>query len=234
MANPSASAIFETYEREFQSLSHELSTKLAESIPQADSLDTKKQLLNQTDREIDEAEEIVSQMEMELLSLPQQIRVRLQPRVKAYKTELEKLRKDAKRLRSTLSSSFDRAALLSHPVPSPRPPSLDAAVADSDARARLLGGTARLEIASRRLDAAQRIALETEQVGVGTLGVLQQQREQILRTRDTLSNADGFIAQSQRVLKGMQRRMMTNKLITGAIVVVLVAMIILIIYLKWF
>lgn len=51
-------------------------------------------------------------------------------------------------------------------------------------RSKLLQGTERLENASKRLDDAHRMALETESIGISTLGDLHRQRNQIERTRD--------------------------------------------------
>jgi vesicle transport through interaction with t-SNAREs protein 1 len=53
-----------------------------------------------------------------------------------------------------------------------------------DQRSRLLQGTQRLENASKRLEDAHRLALETESIGIGTLSDLHRQRQQIERTRD--------------------------------------------------
>jgi vesicle transport through interaction with t-SNAREs protein 1 len=50
-----------------------------------------------------------------------------------------------------------------------------------------LAGTERLEDGSKRLQNAQRIALETEDVGADILRNLRGQREQIEHTRDTVS-----------------------------------------------
>lgn len=55
------------------------------------------------------------------------------------------------------------------------------------ARTRLLQGTETLSDGSRRLENAQRIALETEDVGADILRNLRGQREQIEHTRDTVS-----------------------------------------------
>lgn len=77
---------------------------------------------------------------------------------------------------------------------------------EPDQRSRLLLGTQRLENASKRLDDAHRMALETEAIGIGTLGDLHRQRNQIERTRDGLQQADSWIAQSQGVLKKMQTK----------------------------
>ena len=50
------------------------------------------------------------------------------------------------------------------------------------------------------------MANETESIGAGILGDLHLQREQILNTRDTLMEADGYVDKSLRTLKGMARR----------------------------
>lgn len=83
---------------------------------------------------------------------------------------------------------------------------VDFEVKSMDQRSRLIQGTERLQDGSRRLEEAQRMALETEQIGINTLGDLNRQREQILRTRDTLSTADAWIGKSQGLLKNMHQR----------------------------
>lgn len=55
---------------------------------------------------------------------------------------------------------------------------------DYDQRSRLLQGTERLGQASNRLDDAHRMALETEQMGIGTLSDLARQRRQLENARD--------------------------------------------------
>jgi len=73
-------------------------------------------------------------------------------------------------------------------------------------RTRLLSGTERLERSSQRLRDSQRVANETENVGAGILNDLHSQRQQLLHTRDTLMEADGYVDKSLRTLKGMARR----------------------------
>lgn len=102
-----------------------------------------------------------------------------------------------------------------------------------DQRDRLLGGTQRLQDSSRRLEEANRMALDTETLGIGILGDLRAQREQIQHTRSTLNEADSYVDRAQRTLKGMARRMVTNRLISIAIILVLVALIILVFYAKF-
>ncbi|CAO3591275.1 unnamed protein product [Absidia cylindrospora] len=111
-------------------------------------------------------------------------------------------------------------------------PDLDASTIDQ--RQRLLNGTDRLGESSRRLEGSHRLALETESIGVNILSTLKGQRETLLRTRDTLGEADSYIDKSSRTLKVMARRMATNKIIIGIIILVLVALIVLIVWSKLF
>ncbi|TPX34050.1 hypothetical protein SmJEL517_g03215 [Synchytrium microbalum] len=227
MSTEGASAIFEEYQKEYDTVHESISQKLA-SVPSV-AAEQKKLLVSQTKRELEEADEIISQMEMELLSLPGPIRSRLQPRVKSYKDEIKKFEKELNRT-TAVSGKSERDQLLgtggSHIV--------DVEAAGMDQRSRLLQGTERLQGASRKLDDARRLALETETSGISTLESLSRQREQIQRTRNTLTTADGFISKSQGILRGMQRRMATNKLITAGIIILMILLIVLIVWAKWF
>jgi vesicle transport through interaction with t-SNAREs 1 len=81
---------------------------------------------------------------------------------------------------------------------------------DTDAqleqRQQLLSGTDRLQRSSNRLTSAQRMALETEQIGAGTLRDLHVQREQIEHTRTVLGESESYTDRSIKTLKGMARR----------------------------
>jgi hypothetical protein len=73
-------------------------------------------------------------------------------------------------------------------------------------RQQLLSGTERLGRSSGRLRESQRIALETEDIGAGTLSDLQRQRETIMHTRATLHESEGYTDRSIKTLRGMARR----------------------------
>ena len=102
-----------------------------------------------------------------------------------------------------------------------------------DQRQQLLGGTASLDRSSQRLRDSQRIATETESIGANILGDLRGQREQIVNSRNTLTEADGYVDKSIRTLRGMARRMATNRIITIAIITILVILIFLVIASKF-
>ncbi|KAJ3241564.1 hypothetical protein HDU81_000103 [Chytriomyces hyalinus] len=223
------SEIFSTYEKEFATLHDTITAKIVSEIPSAATADAKKRLVNQTNRELEEADEIISQMEMELVSLPTLVREQLAPRVKAFKNDLKKSKKDLGKY-----ALSDRDQLLggsggsgSHLV------DMEGRGGNNGDRSRMLQGTERLQEGSRKLEEAKRRALETEGVAIETLGSLNQQREQILRTRDRLTVADGFITKSQGVLRGMQQTMMANKYLTYGIIAALMLLIIIVIYFKF-
>ncbi|TPX64751.1 hypothetical protein SpCBS45565_g05648 [Spizellomyces sp. 'palustris'] len=190
------SEILGTYQKEYDTLHESLLSKV-ETIA-ATTGEQKKLLYNQAERELEEADEIVSQMEVELASLAAATRMRLAPRVRSFKEDVKKIRRDLQKA----AGGSDRDQLLGrggqHVV--------DFEVSSMDQRSRLLQGTERLQEGSRRLEDARRLALETESIGISTLEDLNRQREQILNTRDRLSTADTWIAKSQGVLRGMQRR----------------------------
>ncbi|KAF9941818.1 hypothetical protein BGZ70_003044 [Mortierella alpina] len=225
MDSAGGSELFESYEQDYEAIKVSIRERLNASGSEVGEV--KKQTLRAADREIDEANEILHQMEMELLNLPQGSRTRLQARLRGHKTELERLKQTLKRAQSTSRSTADRDELLGGASGG-----IDLDTASMDQRTRLLNGTDRLAESSRRLQDSHKIALETESLGAGILSDLRGQREQIIHTRNTLLEADSNIDKASRTLKGMARRMATNKLITASIIAVLVFLILFVIYRK--
>ncbi|KIR33300.1 vesicle transport through interaction with t-SNAREs 1 [Cryptococcus deuterogattii MMRL2647] len=176
------SALFENYDEDLKQLFGSLKDKLD---GEAKSLtgEQRKAALKRVSEEIDEAEEIVAQMEVELPSMPVSIRQTYQGRLAASKQSLDKIKKTLKDLR--LQSQ--RSDLLSGPgYPHGDDPYTDDPEPYST-RSRLLVGTQTLEDSTTRLDNAHRIALETEGVGSEILRNLRGQRDQLENTRDTAS-----------------------------------------------
>ncbi|KAG0369219.1 t-SNARE [Gamsiella multidivaricata] len=221
------SELFESYEQDFEAIKVSINERLTASGGQTGEV--KKQTLRAADREIDEANGILQQMEMELLNLPQSSKTRLQARHRGYRAELDRVKQTLKRAQSTSRSTADRDELLGGSSGG-----FDLDAASMDQRTRLLNGTDRLAESSRRLQDSHKIALETESLGAGILTDLRGQREQIINTRNTLLEADSNIDKASRTLKGMARRMATNKLITASIIIVLVFLILFVLYRKIF
>lgn len=226
--NSAGSELFESYEQDLNTIKESIKQKLNTQIPSLNG-EPRKAIIRALEREIEEADEIVGQMDMEILNLPQSVRTRPQSRLRGYKSELDKMKRDSKKVQMTTQSS-DRTELLGSRSDSSL--SLDASVQDQ--RTRLLIGTKRLEDSSRRLEESHRVVHEIDSVAINIVSTLQGQTEQIRGFKNRLGEADSHIDRASRTLKEMTRRMTANRFITAAIIAILVILIIIVIYSKLF
>lgn len=225
----SPTTLFSNYEQDFQQIITSIRGKL-EGDPKAEGVEQRKTALRRVEMELDEADEMVSQMEIEVQGMPQSIKPQHQARIKSAKAELSRHKKLSKDLHAQLTRSDLLGGVGGRPI---GPSSADDPYGSSD-RTRLLAGTSLLEDGTRRLQDSQRIALETEEQGADILSNLRRQREQIENSRDTLYSADASIDRASGTLKKMVRRMYKQRFITGAIIVVLILLILIIVYEKVF
>jgi vesicle transport through interaction with t-SNAREs protein 1 len=179
--------------------------------------------------ELDEADEMVGQMEIEIQGIPTAVRAAYQTRLRTAKSELsthKKLLADARSAlaRADLLSSANAYASTDDPYGGGDPRNTD--------RMRLLSGTQVLEDGTKRLQQSQAIALETENQGADILMNLRQQREQIENSRNTLQRADIAIDRASNTLKQMVRRMYQQRAVTYSIIGVLVLLIVIIVWEK--
>ncbi|PVU94498.1 hypothetical protein BB559_002979 [Furculomyces boomerangus] len=194
-------SLFQSYENEFLEISQNLISKIETSIPVM-GLDQRRFATKLAQKDVEEAEELIGQMELEILNLKGSEKIQATPRVKRYKTQIASLKKDLRNLVSESGgSNRERMELLGGHS------NYYTDASDFDQRAGLLQGTNILEQSSRRLQDSHRVAIETEAVGASILNDLRLQREQIVHTRDSLMQADAHIDTSQRTLKAMARRL---------------------------
>ncbi|KAJ1893824.1 Vesicle transport V-snare protein [Kickxella alabastrina] len=228
-----SSDLFDNYETEYAGLIAAIRQRLDITLPDLVGQE-RHSALQITERELTEAYELAEQLEVELLSLPGPARNRAAPRIRQYKSEVNKLKLDAKRAVQGLGNhESNRRALLGDAAASPLANSGDMfGGLDGDQRTRLLSGNERLARGSQRLQDSHRIGIETESVGASILNDLRSQREQIVNTRDMLMQSDSHVDSSQRTLRTMTRRLMTNKMITTGIIVIGVALVLLVLYIK--
>ncbi|KAI8366944.1 t-SNARE [Choanephora cucurbitarum] len=198
------SELFASYEQDFTSITDSIKKKIDQQVPNQKGED-RKATIRAVEREIDEADEILGQMEMEILNIPTPSRTRLQAKLRLYKSEAEKLKRDLRRNTAILPKNNDREELFGG-YGTGNEELNDYDVSTMDQRQRLLSGTERLGQSSRRLEDSHRLALETEGIGINILSTLKGQRETIVRARDTLAEADSHIDKASKTLKGMARR----------------------------
>ncbi|KAJ7781358.1 vesicle transport v-SNARE protein N-terminus-domain-containing protein [Mycena metata] len=222
----SPTALFDSYEQDFQQFIDTIRQKL-DGEGKDDSGEQRKASLRRAEMELDEADEMVSQMEIEIQGIPQSIRPQYQTRLRTAKADLTRYKKQYKDVHAQLA----RSALLSSNRAGGAFTSDEPYGPTSD-RTRLLAGTSVLEDGTKRLQDSHRIALETEDQGAEILMNLRQQREQIEHSRDTLQTANTSIERASGTLKGMIRRMYQQRVVTGAIILVLILLIGIILYEK--
>ncbi|KAK7049616.1 t-SNARE VTI1 [Paramarasmius palmivorus] len=223
----SPTSLFDSYEQDFKQFIETIREKL-EGDHDNDT-EQRKAALRRVEMELDEADEMVSQMDIEIQGIPQSIRPQYQTRLRAAKADLSKY----KALSKDLNAQLARSSLLSSSSRGGYPTS-DEPYGSSSDRTRLLAGTALLEDGSKRLQDSQRIALETENQGADILMDLRRQREQIEHSRNTLEVAGTSIDRASNTLKGMIRRMWQQRVMTGAIIAILVLLIIIVVWSKLF
>lgn len=210
-------SVIESYEGDFRDLVTRINKKCA-AIPDLTG-GGKKDEIAKTQNEIEEANDLIEQIEMEVIGLPSADRSAAKSRLGSYKKEVKDLEKALRKASVQLSSSQ-----------SARDDLFDFEGGD-DARDALLGNTERLDRTSKRLDNGHRAALDAVDVGAGALAELQSQRETIDRSRGRLKGIDTDLFSSNRVLGRMIARAYRNRVATFIIIGVLLLTIVMIIIL---
>lgn len=211
---------FASYEAELKLVQADLNQQL-DQIPELTG-EPRKAAVSKAERALEEARELLDQMRIEKPNIPIPSKNKINARFRNCESDIDGLSRKLKSL------SDDRRALFGSRY-TDNPTTDD----QLEQRQQLLSGTDRLGRSSKRLQDSQRIALETEEIGRNTLGDLHTQREQIERTRTTLQQSETYTDRSIKTLRGMARRMATNRIITIAIITVLVLLILAVIYSKF-
>lgn len=212
------SSDFEVYEQDFGTLTADITNKVGR-IPKL-SGDDKKGMVTNVEKQMEEARELLEQMDLEVREIPLQSRGLLSTRMKSYKQELAKLDKDFKRSRIAYSDEVNlRNELLG-----------DDGNTTENQKACLLDNTERLERSTRRLEAGYQLTVETEQIGQEILENLHHDKEKIQRARERLRETDTNLGKSSRILTGMLRRIIQNRIVVFILGAIILLSIVLAIY----
>ncbi|CAL4974464.1 unnamed protein product [Urochloa decumbens] len=212
------SEVFESYERQYC----EASASLSRKCTAASALDgeKKKQKLSEIQSGVEEAESLIRKMDLEARSLQPSVKAGLLAKLREYKSDLNNVKSELKRISAPNARQTTREELL------------EAGMADTLARGRLMMTTERLNQSTDRIKESRRTMLETEELGVSILQDLHQQRQSLLHTHTTLHGVDDNVIKSKKILALMSKRMDRNKWIIGGIITALVLAILLILYFK--
>ncbi|MBA0652508.1 hypothetical protein Goklo_019766 [Gossypium klotzschianum] len=164
-------------------------------------------------------------MDLEARSLQPNVKTMLLAKLREYKSDLNNLKSEVKRIASGNINPDARDQLLESGM-------ADALTASTNQRSRLVMATERLNQSSDRIRDSRRTMLETEELGVSILQDLHSQRQALLHANNTLHGVDDNIGKSKRILTAMSRRMNRNKWIIGIIIAVLIITIAAVLYFK--
>lgn len=98
----------------------------------------------------------------------------------------------------------------------------------------ILEGTQVLERTGESLARSHQIAIETENIGNEVINELGEQRETLLRTRNHLDNANEHLNDAKSITKRMTRNILYNKILLICIIVMEVAILLVLSYLRFF
>jgi len=183
----------------------------------------KKQLLNRTESYIAEAQDIVNKMRRDARN---ENNNQLDNKIKSAQNNINKFKSLLSQERRNLRVN-ERTQLLGDSSNS-----FDYNISDMDQRTRLLYNTQRIYDMNSRFEGTQRLAEEAESVGSDTLQSLLQQRQQIVRTNNSLNETQDGIGISGRYLVAIQKNEKIMKLLFILLVVIILVVIGLAIYLK--
>lgn len=210
--------LFSHYEQQFGNLSAEITARICK-IPNLHGV-RKKDAVQDVEMKFDEANELLEQMELEVREMSGDTKNKHGSRLRAYRTEMKKFEQDLKKARIAFSDEEGRNELLG----------VDDAFSSEDQRTRLLDNTEKLERSGRRLEEGYKMCVETEQIGVDIMDNLHRDREVIERSRERLRGTDQNLSKSSRILTGMMRRIIQNKIILALVCLAILTVIGIIIY----
>lgn len=131
---------------------------------------------------MEEAQELLEQMELEIREVESSIRPRFRTQLDSYRAELGRLSQEFIKVRSppyldlTKSNSQDEIFC-------------DGYTLKDEQKQRLLSNSEKIERTGNQLNTGYRIILETEEIGTGILQELHSQRETIQKSRSRVSKS---------------------------------------------
>ncbi|GLH09138.1 Vesicle transport through interaction with t-SNAREs-like protein 1A [Gryllus bimaculatus] len=208
-------SLMESYEQQYAVLTADITAKIGK-LSNAHGVD-KKSLVLDVERHIEEAQELLEQMELEVREVEAASRPRLRTRVDSYRAELGRLSQEFMKVRSPpfQDGFFGQDDLYGTGVSM-----------NDEQKLRLLDNTERMERTGRNLSTGYRIILETEDIGSQVLQELSAQRETIQKSRSRLRETDAELGRSTRLLSGMVMRSMQHRFILFGVALVFLIVII--------
>ncbi|XP_035218465.1 vesicle transport through interaction with t-SNAREs homolog 1A-like isoform X2 [Stegodyphus dumicola] len=209
-------SLMDSFEQQYATLTADITSKTSR-LPNLSGVE-RKLLISQVERQMEEAHELLEQMDLEVKGMPPASRQKYQIRLKSYVAELSLLDKE---LRARIVHRDENLA---------RDELFEGDYVKDDQKQRLLDNTERLERSSRQLEGGYKLAVEAEQIGAQILTDLSSQRETIKKSKSRVQETNYDLGKSSRIVNGMIRGLKQQKMVLYAVAAVVVLSIILAIY----
>jgi vesicle transport through interaction with t-SNAREs protein 1 len=207
-----SSEMFETIEEEFQTVLTSAEYRLDKKLITCPYGEQRKKLINEMERDLAEAQQLLPQLESEARQAPLPYRAELSSKIRMHRETLGRLNS---RFRGILANFNEN----------PR--------GNADPRQIVLEGRTILERTSDSIARSHAVAIETEQIGTEVVGELGQQRETLQRTKTRLVDTDVEISRSRKILRSMYLNVIYNKLILIGIIILELCILGVVVYMKF-
>ncbi|XP_065661598.1 vesicle transport through interaction with t-SNAREs homolog 1B isoform X2 [Hydra vulgaris] len=211
---------FEDCEDELRLCLGEIQNSLKNKLPKLNG-ESKKSELRNIEKKINDAGVQLSRMNEEAQNAPGAYKISFLSKTRDFEVQLSKCRKELARLSNT-SSNKDIFSGFEDDEPK------------NAQKKKIIEGFETLDHGTESILRSQRVAAETDELGEGIISDLDTQREALLRTRDRLEKTDAELGKSRRILASLSVRLATNKLLLVIIIIVELAIIGGIVYLRFF
>lgn len=202
-------SLIDNYEQQYAVLTADITAKIGRIRTQTGN--EKRAFIQDVDRQIEEAQELLEQMELEVRGVNTGMRDRLRSRVESHRAELKRLSQEFQLAKKPKEDSIDIS----------REDSWDSSITE-DQRKRLLDTSERIDRSGRTLQNGYRMVLETEEIGSQVLKDLHDQRETIQRGRGRLRETDAELGRGSRLLSGMIIRSLQQRIILAMVALALI------------
>ncbi|KAF6022212.1 VTI1B [Bugula neritina] len=202
---------FDTLEEDFKN-DVDLMRRKLDRVGRHAQGEEQKKLLRELDRSRESAQSLLRSMEAEIQRAPAYERSNFRSRLASLKRELDSTTAQVEQATRSISDLDDMEA--AH-------------------RAKMMQGTRALQRASDSVHRSRQIAEETDEIGTNIVGELGRQGEALERTRDRLHETQSALDKSKSILRGMAFRVVTNKIIMVLIILVELAILAGVIYIKF-
>lgn len=221
---------YQRLENTWMAVSQSLARKLR-AITDSPSLALQQSLLQEAQADSADCFAALESLESEMRHFPYSLRTRAQKSVAAHTIELEKAQSQLRRYETSISRG--QVAGVSHLDLVGRLGNNDQQ-RYMDQRQQLLTGNTVVSESDASLTRTQQALQETQEIGAATSAQLVRQREQFQGQLANVHETDDFLHRSKKTLQRMHKRLVTNKLIQAAIILVQLGAIALIVYIKYY